>query len=185
MNEQNEKNEQIPGQVSVEELELIKNPTSELTTEKQTAPKTVATVPAPAPKAEEQAAPKAPAQIAATPIRDPFIKRVEAWYAKHKQKCIEVQQRRKAQKEARKMLAEDMAKQAIVCTPSKVQTEESEERKAPRKKQREALLRKYDLRDKEFQSVIEEARALIVPRLGVKHAKEVVAIIDLLEHGDI
>ena len=56
----------------------------------------------------------------------------------------------------------------------------------PKKPKRRRICKKYGIKDKELSKAIDEARKLFVPKMGATCApKLLVAIIELLEYGDI
>ena len=56
----------------------------------------------------------------------------------------------------------------------------------PEKKKKRKICKKYGIREKELKKAIEQARKLFVPKMGANYdAKLLIAIIELLEYGDI
>ena len=64
--------------------------------------------------------------------------------------------------------------------------EEAEFDAIPEKKKKRNICKKYGIREKELKKAIEQARKLFVPKMGANYdAKLLIAIIELLEYGDI
>ena len=56
----------------------------------------------------------------------------------------------------------------------------------PEKKKKRNICKKYGIREKELKKAIEQARKLFVPKMGANYdSKLLIAIIELLEYGDI
>lgn len=56
----------------------------------------------------------------------------------------------------------------------------------PEKKKKRKICKKYGIREKELKKAIEQARKLFVPKMGANYdSKLLIAIIELLEYGDI
>ncbi|MBQ3220332.1 MAG: hypothetical protein IJB34_00040 [Clostridia bacterium] len=64
--------------------------------------------------------------------------------------------------------------------------EEEEFDAIPEKKKKRKICKKYGIREKELKKAIEQARKLFVPKMGANYdSKLLIAIIELLEYGDI
>lgn len=191
--------QQVKGQMTLEEVQPKSTtpsatPAKAVKTVKPTAPVPTGTVSAGAPAATPTSAKteSLPAHPTEEEFKKASAKQREEHIAKKEAEFLDKQAAERARVEAlkKKLKGEEPTASAPPVNDLEELDQESEEEYSasaiPERKKKRRICQKYKIKERQFKAAIEEARKIFVPKLGARlHPKLLVAIIELLEFGDI